>query len=49
MKYKDDDETDREIREKLNHITMHEKDVERHTLDHKHHKDLKHIRLDEGY
>ena len=53
MRYKDDDEQDREIREKLNRMTMHEKDVDNHSIKHKYTKigNIKapNITIDEGY
>jgi len=50
MKYQDDDEHDREIREEVNKRTMHQSDVEHHTLKHGKDKDLMHLHnLDEGY
>lgn len=46
--YHDDDEHDRELRRKVNHMTMSEEDIERHTLQKD--KKLKRFRdLDEGY
>ena len=49
MHYKDD-ETDRELKEKVNKMTLHKGDVDHHTLDHKHDRDLKHFQhMDEGY
>lgn len=49
MRYHDDDEHDKELREGVNKMTLHEKDIERHSLDHRRHKDLKHLQIDEGY
>jgi hypothetical protein len=50
MKYKDNDEVDEKLMHHVNHMTMHKEDVDRHTLDHKHNKDLEHFKkMDEGY
>jgi hypothetical protein len=38
-----------EMKEHLNSKIFTKEDLEKHTLDHKKHKDLRHIQLDEGY
>lgn len=44
-----DDETDRELKEKVNKMTLHQKDVENHTLRKHKDMDLKYFPVDEGY
>jgi hypothetical protein len=42
-------EVDKELREGVNKRTMSKEDIDRHTLNHKMHKDLKHLNIDEDY
>lgn len=41
--------SEKELREELNERTMKHEDVDRHTLDHRKHKDLKHLNIDKEY